>query len=79
MAVVKGEKFPIIIRYSWIGADRAGEKRHPQQVVKELGFKVLKYEAVGIADCSMMLIDLEPETFAGPFPDYIERSDHEMV
>lgn len=58
-----------LYRYDLIGASLAGEPRHPQQVVKDLGLKIVYGEPVPIADCWMF-------RFAEPFnlelPSYIE-------
>jgi hypothetical protein len=65
----------MVIKYEWITADKLGYKDHPQKVMKDLGCKVTKYEAVGIADCSFMEVDRLPN----PLPEFVSVSDFEFT
>lgn len=47
-------------RYDIIGAElNCGVKDHPQKVMKDLGFKVVKCEPVPIADCWLFKVENE--------------------
>jgi hypothetical protein len=65
----------ITLRYDWQSADKMGYKGHPQKVMQQLGYKVLAYEAVGIADCSFM----EVEEVIEPLPEFLKVSDYKLV
>lgn len=58
-----------LYRYDLIGASLAGESRHPQQVVKDLGLKIVYGEPVPIADCWMFRF---AEPFDAVLPSFIE-------
>lgn len=58
-----------LYRYDLISASLAGEKRHPQQVVKDLGLKIVYGEPVPIADCWMFRF---AEPFSATLPPFIE-------
>lgn len=64
-----------VIRYSWIGAYQAGIKLHPLDHVRELGMKVLNYEAIGIADCSMIEVENVPDIL----PPYIHFCEYKFI
>ena len=53
------EKYPIdelyYLRYDLRIAEDAGEKRHPSEVIKELGGKELAFDGCPIADCDFIL------------------------
>jgi hypothetical protein len=61
-----------VLRYDWIGAHREGYTGHPQNVMQSLGYKVLQYEAVGIADCSMICV----EDIIYPLPHFLQVVDY---
>lgn len=63
------------IRYCWHESRKQGEARHPMEVVKELGMTVIEYEAVGIADCSMM----EVENIPDELPSFIRHTDYVLT
>mgnify|MGYP003110037501 CR=1 FL=1 len=44
------------IRYDLHSAYEAGHTEHPQKEMKKLGFEVLSFEGVPIADCAIMEI-----------------------
>ncbi len=60
-----------VIYFGWIDAYNAGEKRHPVDVVTELGMNVYLYHSASVGDCSFLEVDNIPETL----PNYIKLSD----
>lgn len=58
-----------LYRYDLISASLAGEPRHPQQVIRDLGLKIVYGEPVPIADCWMFRFK---EPFSAELPSYIE-------
>ena len=67
-----------LYRYDLISASLAGEPRHPQQVVKDLGLKIVYGEPVPIADCWMFRFK-EPFTVAMPsFIEPVKETDLTM-
>lgn len=57
------------LKYDWIESAKAGVTDHPQKVVESLGYIVTAYEAIGIADCSMIEVS---DKVIHELPDYIE-------
>ena len=66
------EKYPIdglyYLRYDLRIAEDAGEKRHPSEVIKELGGKKLAFYGCPIADCVFILAQFGT---APTLPEYI--------
>lgn len=66
------EKYPIdelyYLRYDLRIAEDAGEKRHPSEVIKELGGKKLAFYGCPIADCDFILAQFST---APTLPEYI--------
>ena len=66
------EKYPIdelyYLRYDLRIAEDAGEKRHPSEVIKELGGKELAFDGCPIADCDFILAQFGT---APTLPEYI--------
>ena len=66
------EKYPIdelyYLRYDLRIAEDAGEKRHPSEVIKELGGKKLAFYGCPIADCDFILAQFGT---APTLPEYI--------
>lgn len=58
-----------LYRYDLIGASLSGESRHPQQVIRELGLKIVYGEPVPIADCWLFRFK---EPFSVELPHFIE-------
>ncbi len=61
----------MILKYDLIAAYKIGKTEHPQKVMKELGYNILKSEPVPIADC----IFYEVENIIEPLPEYLEKSN----
>ncbi|OWP84212.1 hypothetical protein BWK59_06370 [Flavobacterium davisii] len=57
----------IALRYDLIEAYNAGIKIHPQLQMKELGYTVLDFEGVPIADCAIIKV----ERIITPLPKYL--------
>ena len=66
------KKYPInelyYLRYDLRIAEDAGEKRHPSEVIKELGGKELAFDGCPIADCDFILAQFGT---APTLPEYI--------
>ena len=66
------EKYPIdelyYLRYDLRIAEDAGERRHPSEVIKELGGKKLVFYGCPIADCDFILAQFST---APTLPEYI--------
>jgi hypothetical protein len=69
----------IDLRYDMIGADYAGEKRHPQDVMKALGIHYIHATPQSIGDCWWFwCCDLHatPKSIgSNPLPSFIEPID----
>lgn len=48
------------IKFDHIGAFKAGEKRHPDDVISSLGCKIIYSEPQPIADLTFYLVDVLP-------------------
>ena len=68
----KRTKYPIdelyYLRYDLRIAEDAGEKRHPSEVIKELGGKELAFDGCPMADCDFILAQFGT---APTLPEYI--------
>ena len=71
----KRTKYPIdelyYLRYDLWDSDEAGERRHPCEVVKDLGGKELRFEGCPIGDCDYILAQFdEPPVLPKYIDDY---------
>ncbi len=58
-------------RFDLIGAYLAGNKDHPQIEMEKLGFNIINWEGVPIADCIIVRIDNAEEI--KELPEYIDE------
>lgn len=63
------DKDPVCIKVYTPSRYALGVTIHPQQEFEDLGYDVLNYEFVGMADCAIMQLDRLPESL----PSYAER------
>lgn len=71
----KRTKYPIdelyYLRYDLWDSDEAGERRHPCEVVKDLGGKELRFEGCPMGDCDYILAQFdEPPVLPKYIDDY---------
>lgn len=71
----KRTKYPIdelyYLRYDLWDSDEAGERRHPCEVVKDLGGKKLRFEGCPMGDCDYILAQFnEPPVLPKYIDDY---------
>lgn len=59
------------VRFDLIGAYKQGHKEHPQRVMEKIGFKIIKFQGIPIADCAMMQVVGNPDLF----PEFVEIVD----
>jgi len=45
---------PVLLRYDFNSATKAGITEHPQHITEQLGFEVVNYEGVPISDCAII-------------------------
>lgn len=69
------KKYPIselyYLRYDLWDSDEAGERRHPCEVVKDLGGKELRFEGCPMGDCDYILAQFdEPPVLPKYIDDY---------
>lgn len=65
----------VTLRYSWIGAYEHGIRKSPLEDLKDMGYEVLWWEAMGIADCTFVKV----KEIIGELPPYLEESNFEFT
>lgn len=81
----KRTKYPIdelyYLRYDLWGSDEAGERRHPCEVVKDLGGKKLRFEGCPMGDCDYILAQFDkPPVLPKYIDDYsTDKEDKDRI